>query len=132
MRAPARDWTYHRMTSQGFYKLDVPEKLNMARICVDWWVEEGGRGDDVAIYHRDQKITYRQLKEQIDSLAAALYKLGLRQPDRYLLRTPNCPEYMVAFLAGQKIGAVPIPTNPMLREYELVHKIGRASCRERV
>jgi len=128
MRAPARDWTYHRMTSQGFYKLDVPEKLNMARICVDWWVEEGGRGDDVAIYHRDQKITYRQLKEQIDSLAAALYKLGLRQPDRYLLRTPNCTEYMVAFLAGQKIGAVPIPTNPMLREYELVHIVNNSEA----
>jgi acyl-coenzyme A synthetase/AMP-(fatty) acid ligase len=119
-------WMFNKMTSQGFFKLDIPEQLNMGRLCTDWWVEYGGRADDVAIYHLDQKITYRELKEQTDAFGNAVYKLGMKKGERYVIRTPNCPEYMVAFLGGQKIGAVPVPTNPMLREYELTHIINNS------
>jgi acyl-coenzyme A synthetase/AMP-(fatty) acid ligase len=115
-----QDWTFfQKMTQQGFYKLEVPEELNMARLIVDWWAEEGGRADDVAIYDEDSTITYGKLKELTDAFASALYKLGVRKGDKFVLRVKNCPEYMVAFLGGQKIGAVPIPVNPMLREYEV-------------
>ncbi|MBU1276062.1 MAG: acyl-CoA synthetase [Proteobacteria bacterium] len=119
------DWTYHKMNSQGHFKLEIPEKLNMARLMVDYWVEHG-RGDDIAIYYKDDKITYLDLKGLTDSFAKALHGLGMRKGDRFLIRTPNCPEYMVAFMGGQKIGAVPIPTNTMLREYELKHIINNS------
>lgn len=120
------DWTFHRMTSQGFFRLDIPEELNMGRICTDWWVERGGRGNDVAIYHGDEKITYRELKELTDAFASGAYRMGLKKGQRYVIRTPNCLEFMVAFLGGQKIGAVPVPINPMLREHELIHIINNS------
>ena len=47
------DQTYLRMDSQGFYKLDIPEKLNMARLMVDFRAEHG-RAQDVAIYDEDR------------------------------------------------------------------------------
>lgn len=122
------DSEFQKMTSQGFYKLEIPEELNMARLIVDYWVEKGGRGDDVAVYYLDQQITYRDLKDLTDRFANALHKLGIKKGDRYLIRTPNCPEYMVAFLGGQKIGAVPIPTHPMLREYELAHIVNNSEA----
>jgi acyl-coenzyme A synthetase/AMP-(fatty) acid ligase len=125
MEEKVLDWNYHKMSSQGHFRLEVPEKLNMARLMTDFWVEHG-RGDDVAIYYLDQKITYRTLKELTDSFAKAMHGLGMKKGDRYLIRTPNCPEYMVSFLGGQKIGAVPIPTNTMLREYELRHIINNS------
>ncbi|MGD0627681.1 MAG: AMP-binding protein, partial [Thermodesulfobacteriota bacterium] len=119
------DDTYHRMDSQGFFKLEIPEKLNMARVMVDFWAENG-RAQDVAIYYLDQKITYGELKKLSDRFANALHKMGLSKGDRYVIRTPNQPEYMIAFLGGQKIGAVPIPTNIMLREGELEHIINNS------
>lgn len=119
-KSQPQDWTFfQKMTQQGFYKLEVPEELNMARLIVDWWVDQGGRADDIAIYDEKGNLTYGQLKELTDAFAAALYKLGVRKGDKFVLRVRNCPEYMVAFLGGQKIGAVPIPVNPMLREYEV-------------
>ncbi len=118
----AAEEIFHRMDSQGFYKLDVPAKLNMARTMIDDWVT-CGRGNDVAIYYLDQKITYAELKDLTDRFAMALWKLGVRKGNRYVIRTPNMPEYMVAFCGGQKIGAVPIPTNIMLREGEVKHII---------
>ncbi|MGD8226880.1 MAG: acyl-CoA synthetase [Desulfobacteraceae bacterium] len=121
------DYTFHRMDTQGFYKLDIPAKLNMARLIVDYWAEHG-RGEDVAIYYDDQRITYQALKELTDSFGNALHKLGVSKGDRYLIRTPNQPEYQISFLGGQKIGAVPIPTNTMLREYELEHIINNSEA----
>ncbi len=121
------DETYQRMDSKGFFRLQIPEKLNMARLIVDYWSEHG-RGQDVAIYFKDQQITYRDLKDMTDRFANALHRLGLSKGDTYLIRTPNQPEYMVAFLGGQKIGAVPIPTSTMLREYELEHIINHSEA----
>lgn len=127
MEETKMDYTFHRMDTQGFYKLDIPEKLNMARLIVDYWAEHG-RGEDVAIYYEDQKITYQELKDLTDSFANALHNLGVSKGNRYLIRTPNQPEYQISFLGGQKIGAVPIPTNTMLREYELEHIINNSEA----
>ena len=43
MEETKMDYTFHRMDTQGFYKLDIPEKLNMARLIVDYWAEYFGR-----------------------------------------------------------------------------------------
>ncbi|NIM95429.1 MAG: AMP-binding protein [Anaerolineales bacterium] len=127
MQAVEKDWTFHKMDTQGFFRLDIPEKLNMARLIVDYWVEHG-RAEDVALYHQDTEITYKQLSKFTDSFANGLHKLGISKGDRYLIRTPNLPEFLISFLGGQKIGAVPIPTNIMLREYELEHIINNSEA----
>jgi acyl-coenzyme A synthetase/AMP-(fatty) acid ligase len=128
MKPKNLDETFQKMDSKGFYRLEVPEKLNTARLVVDYWAQHG-RGKDVAIYYKDQKITYQDLKDLTDRFANATHRLGLVKGDTYLIRTPNQPEYMVSFLGGQKIGAVPIPTSTMLREYELQHIINNSEAK---
>jgi acyl-coenzyme A synthetase/AMP-(fatty) acid ligase len=120
MKPTEMDETYCQMDSKGFYRLEIPEKLNMARLVVDFWAEHG-RAQDVAIHYQDREITYQELKDLTDCLASALHKLGISKGDRYVLRTPNQPEFQISFLGGLKIGAVPIPTNVMFREFELEH-----------
>ena len=36
---------------------------------------------------------------------------------------PNCPEYVIAFFACQRIGAVAVGNNPLYTERELEHQI---------
>ncbi len=127
MKPDKMDETFQRMDSKGFFRLEIPEKLNMARLVVDFWAHHG-RGQDVAIYYKDQQITYQDLKDMTDRFANAMHRLGISKGDTYLIRTPNQPEYMVSFLGGQKIGAVPIPTSTMLREYELEHIINNSEA----
>ena len=127
MKADKMDETFQRMDSKGFFRLEIPEKLNMARLVVDYWAQHG-RGQDVAIYYKEQQITYQDLKDMTDCFAYAMHRLGISKGDTYLIRTPNQPEYMVSFLGGQKIGAVPIPTSTMLREYELEHIINNSGA----
>jgi acyl-coenzyme A synthetase/AMP-(fatty) acid ligase len=127
MKPAKMDETFQRMDSKGFYRLEIPEKLNMARLVVDFWAQHD-RGQDVAIYYKDQQITYQDLKDMTDRFANAMQRLGISKGEPYLIRTPNQPEYMVSFLGGQKIGAVPIPTSTMLREYELEHIINNSEA----
>jgi acyl-coenzyme A synthetase/AMP-(fatty) acid ligase len=127
MKSDQMDETFQRMDSKGFYRLEIPEKLNMARLIIDYWAQHG-RGQDVAIYFKDQQITYQDLKDMTDRFAGAMHRLGISKGDTYLIRTPNQPEYMVSFLGGQKIGAIPIPTSTMLREYELEHIINNSEA----
>ena len=59
-------------------------------------------------------FTYGQLEEEIVRFAAALIASGVRPEERLLLCMGDTPELLTAFLAGLRIGAVPVPVSTML------------------
>lgn len=70
----------------------------------------------VDLYHR---LTYQEAKEQADRLAIALLRLGLRPLDRVLVQLPNWTEFVAAYFALQKIGAVPVMLIDRYRQFEI-------------
>jgi len=96
----------------------IPERLNMTALVLDEHVARG-RGNQPAFYFADQVFGYRQLQERVNACGNGLARLGIGRGDHFLIRSLNRPEYVVAFLAGMKIGAVPIPTNSLFRVWEL-------------
>jgi len=99
-------------------ELHYPERVNVAVEMVDRHVEDG-RGDNVAIYFEDRQLTYRELMQRVDQFGNALQDLGVEPGQRVFVRFPNRPEYVVAVLAAQKIGAVPVPSMKLLRAKEI-------------
>ncbi|MDD1778143.1 MAG: AMP-binding protein [Candidatus Helarchaeota archaeon] len=81
-----------------------------------------------AIFDYDQnvKYTYREFKYNVDKLATALYKLGIKKGDGVAIFTGNCPEVYFAIYAVVKIGAILIPINPLLKKHEVTHIVGDA------
>src|ERR1044071_125139 len=69
-------------------------------------------------------MTFGQLKEQSDRLAAAPRGLGKGQQDRVGIMLPNCPQYVVAAFAVLRLGAVVVNVNPLYtpREVAVVAK----------
>ena len=67
-------------------------------------------------------LTYRQLSEHIQRLAAALHARGVAQGDRVVLLLPNCPQFVIAYYALQRLGAVAVLANPLNVERELLFK----------
>ena len=51
-------------------------------------------------------VSYRQLSEQVASVAQGLRRLGVQRGDRVAAYMPNIPETVVAFLAAASIGAI--------------------------
>jgi benzoate-CoA ligase family protein len=59
-------------------------------------------------------LSYGELDEEIRRFAAALIASGVRPEERLLLCMGDTPELLTAFLAGLRIGAVPVPVSTML------------------
>jgi len=105
--------------------LQAPEKMNMAWYACDRWVEEG-RGEKIAIYFADRKITWGELQALVNKFGNGLKKLGISKGSTIMFRLENTPEYYAGVLAGMKLGAVPIPTSTMLREREIEYIINNS------
>jgi 2-aminobenzoate-CoA ligase len=97
-----------------------PVRLNVARELLDVHAE-GGRAGRPAIHFQDQMLTYGELAKRVNRLAHGLRAAGLEAGDRVLMRLPNCPEFIVTWLACQKLGLVTVSTMPMLRARELAY-----------
>jgi long-chain acyl-CoA synthetase len=67
------------------------------------------------------QYAYAQLADWAENLAASLHQLGVRQGDRAILYLPNLPQWMVAYLALQRIGAVCVPITPFYTPQELTY-----------
>src|SRR6266850_2976770 len=79
--------------------------------------------ENVAVVFRDVSLTYRELDALTNRFARALTRLGVRKGDRVCLLTTNCPEYVIAFYAIARIGAVASPMNPSYREREIEYQL---------
>lgn len=106
----------------------IPERLNIATVTIDCHVKEG-RGDRTALCFGDESFTFRDLQRMINACGNALTRLGIERGDRLLIRSSNCPEYLVTFLAALKIGCVPIPTNSLFRVWELEHILNNSGAK---
>jgi long-chain acyl-CoA synthetase len=82
-------------------------------------LDGGLPADRVALVHGDERITYGELREQVDRLAGALAARGLTDGAPVALVLPNVPAFPIAFLAILRAGAVAVPLNPHFKEAEL-------------
>lgn len=103
-------------TTRGY--LEIPDPLNLGHWVVDRHVAEG-RGHRVAVRSGDTTYTYDDLRRLSNRAGNAFRALGVARGDRILLRLGTNLDAMLAFLGAVKIGAVVMPTSPLLRETEL-------------
>ncbi|RKF21770.1 long-chain fatty acid--CoA ligase [Altericroceibacterium spongiae] len=75
--------------------------------------------DAVAVTYFDHSLTYRDLDSASDALASWLLKKGIAFEDRVALILQNDPQFVIGLLAVWKVGALPVPMNPMYRSTEL-------------
>jgi len=59
-----------------------------------------------ALVDDTSRFTYGELRDRVDRLAIGLMGLGIKQRDFVLLQLPNWHEFIIAFYALQKIGAI--------------------------
>ena len=79
--------------------------------------------DRTAILYLGEHFTYRKLRELSERLAGALRSLGVGKGDRVMLYIPNCIQWVIAFLAIQKSGAVLVPIAPIYTSFEIEYML---------
>ena len=68
----------------------------------------GVHPDKEAFVDRLTRLTYAEAREKADRLAVAFLKLGVKPLDRVMVQLPNWIEFVPAYFALQKIGAIPV------------------------
>mgnify|MGYP002622585814 CR=1 FL=1 len=71
----------------------------------------------------ESRSTLAEIDQQGDALAASLANLGVEAGDRIAFLLPPCPEFVVAFFAAAKLGAVVVPLNPRLTSGEIQYML---------
>jgi 3-oxocholest-4-en-26-oate---CoA ligase len=88
----------------------------------DLWERVADRiPDELALRHADRSLTWRELDERANSLAATLLATGVHEQDKVALYLYNCPEYVESLFALFKAGLAPFNTNYRYVEDELVY-----------
>ena len=76
-----------------------------------------------AIVFEGKRFTFNDLNERSNRLANALAGLGIKKGDRVAILQVNCNEYVEAYYATAKLGAIFVPLNFRAKENELTHML---------
>lgn len=75
------------------------------------------------------RMTYEELLQRVNQLAAALISEGVQPGDRVAIWAPNCWEWIVALLGLQSAGAVLVPLNTRYKGMEAADILRRSHSR---
>ena len=79
--------------------------------------------DKTAVIFYGRKLSYRELKDQVDRFATALHQLGVKKGDTVALFLLNCPQFIIAYFGALRIGAVLTPISPVYVTPEVKHQL---------
>ncbi|MGZ5128112.1 MAG: long-chain-fatty-acid--CoA ligase [Actinomycetota bacterium] len=88
-----------------------------------------GFPDRPALAFFGRHLSYGWLLKEVERFSAVLAGLGVQKGDRVGLILPNCPEYVIAWYACMRIGAIAVGNNPLYTERELEHQIKDSGTR---
>ncbi len=74
-----------------------------------------------AVVYLGTRFSYGRLRSMADRLAAALGELGVARGQRVMVYIPNGIQWVVTWLAIQKLAAVPVPITPIYTPRDLLY-----------
>lgn len=86
-------------------------------------------GDQLALVDRDISYTFAELEAARQQSARAFIAKGIRKGDRIAVWAPNIPEWIVAAIGLQSIGAVLLPLNTRLKGPEAAFQLRKSGAK---
>lgn len=107
------------------YDDGVPKSIEYPQIPLFSLLEESARKfpNSPCTIFKGAVITYKEMNDLTDRLAAALAKLGIKKGDRVGILMPNTPQFVMAYFAILKIGGVVVATNPLYTASEIQRQV---------
>jgi len=110
------------------YDKGVPFSIDYPPVPLFYFLEESARKYPNATFtiFKGAKISYKEMDETTNRLAAGLASLGVKKGDRVGIFMPNSPQFIMAFFAILKLGGVVVATNPLYSPREIEHQVNDA------
>jgi long-chain acyl-CoA synthetase len=116
-----RPWLKH-------YDPGVPHHIDVPPIPLHHFLEASARsyGSRPCAIFKGHVVTYAEMDELSDRLAAGLAALGVKKGDPVGIFMPNSAQFVMAFYAILKAGGVVVATNPLYSAREIEHQLNDA------
>jgi benzoate-CoA ligase len=101
------------------FSLQLPSQFNIAEEFVSRPARE--HPQRVAILGEPRAVTYGELAQDVNRVSGALLHSGAAPGDRVLIALPDSAEFIAAFFATARIGAIAVPVNPLSRAHGFGH-----------
>ena len=124
--AAAQEWASRFWTAN--YPPGVPQTYDYPVVPVTQFLDDSARNypNAPALDFMGNRLTFAQLKQQVDRFASALKTLGVSKGTAVGLVLPNLPQNVIAYYAALRLGGIVIENNPMYTERELQHQLSDA------
>ena len=107
------------------YVPQVPRSLDLEEITMPEVLARTAKEypDRTAFIFMGRKLSYAELNQLTDRFANGLRDIGVKAGDRVALILPNIPQIIFAYFAIWRLGATPVPNNPLYTDRELLHQL---------
>jgi long-chain acyl-CoA synthetase len=107
------------------YDPGVPEKIDYPDVTIEQLLADMAAKPSGAVLtiYKGAKLTYSQVNDLVDRMAAALQGLGVKKGDRVAIHLPNCPQFVISYYGALRAGAIVVPCNPVYVAREMEHQI---------
>jgi len=111
-----------------FYDEGVPHTQEYPKITLQQFLTDTAAKypDRVCTIFKGAEITYQEMEDLSDCLAAGFKSIGLKKGDRVGLFMPNTPQFLIAFYGILKAGGIVVATNPLYTEREIEYQVNDA------
>ena len=86
-------------------------------------------GDKTCLIYAGQKVSYKELDQNVSRTGAAFREAGLVKGDRVAIMLSNRPEYFYLWFGLNKIGASMVPVNTEFTAYEAEYLINHSEAK---
>ena len=116
-----RPWIAH-------YDKGVPASIDYPKVPLFHFLDESARKypDRACTIFKGAVITFKEMNEITDRLAAALVDMGVKKGDRVGVFMPNTPQFVMAYYGILKAGGVVVASNPLYTASEIEHQANDA------
>ena len=110
------------------YDKGVPQTVEIPDAPLFHFLEESARKypDRACTIFKGAVITYKEMNDLTDRVAAALVDMGVKRGDRVGIFMPNTPQFVMAYYGILKAGGAVVATNPLYTPPEIEHQASDA------
>jgi long-chain acyl-CoA synthetase len=85
--------------------------------------------DKTAVVFYGRKMSYKELRDQVDRFATALHDLGIKKGDKVALLLLNSPQFIIAYMGALKAGATLTAISPVYVGSEIKYQLEDSGAR---
>jgi len=103
----------------------VAKNLDLPEISLGEMLQHSAErfGSQRVMWFLETSMSFRELDDYVDRFATALHRQGVRKGDVVAILLPNSFQYVIAYYATARLGAICTGVNPTYKPGEILHQL---------